>query len=104
MPTEALHGLYDGGMGAGLADYWELLRDSPRGAGLFLWGFLDEGIARTDRGGKIDTFSNFAPDGIVGPYREKEASFLAVQEIWRTQKRRGLRADVFAIGQNCRAP
>ncbi len=82
MPTEALHGLYDGGLGAGLDDYWKLLRTSPRGAGLFLWAFLDEGIARTDRDGRLDTFSNFAPDGIVGPYREREASFLAVQEIW----------------------
>ena len=82
MPTETLHGLYDGGMGAGLADYWELIRTSPLGAGLFLWTFVDEGIERTDQGGKIDTFYNLAPDGIVGPYREKEASFFSVREIW----------------------
>jgi len=82
MPTETLHGLYDGGLGAGLADYWELIRASPLGAGLFLWVFADEGIARTDRDGWIDTFTNLAPDGIVGPHHENEASVLAVREIW----------------------
>src|SRR5258708_3669701 len=29
MPTEILHGLYDGGMGAGLDDYWRALTTSP---------------------------------------------------------------------------
>jgi hypothetical protein len=82
MPTEMLHGLYDGGLGAGLAEYWKLIRESPRGAGGFLWAFLDESVLRIDRGGMLDSFSNYAPDGIVGPYREKEASFATVREIW----------------------
>ena len=86
MPTETLHGLYDGGMGSGLEDYWDLIRTSALGAGLFLWTFVDEGVVRTDRDGRLDTFYNLAPDGIVGPYREKEASFYSVREIWSPVK------------------
>jgi hypothetical protein len=82
MPTEFLHGLYDGGHGAGLREYWDAIQRSPLGAGGFLWVFADEGVVRTDRDGAIDTHRNFAPDGIVGPYREKEASFFAIKELW----------------------
>lgn len=81
MPTEFLHGLYDGGGGAGLADFWRLIRGSPLGVGGFLWALFDEGVVRTDRGGAIDTDGNHAPDGVVGPYREREASFEAVREV-----------------------
>ena len=82
MPTEFLHGLYDGGYGAGLQDYWDLISNSPMGAGGFLWCLVDEGVVRTDRNGVIDTDGNHAPDGILGPYRQKEASFYAIKEIW----------------------
>ncbi len=82
MPTEFLHGLYDGGLGAGLKDYWDAVYASPMGAGGFLWAFADEGAVRVDRDGQIDVAGNQAPDGIVGPYHEKEASFYAVKEIW----------------------
>ncbi|MCX5643900.1 MAG: glycoside hydrolase family 2 [Phycisphaerae bacterium] len=82
MPTEFLHGLYDGGLGAGLDDYWKLMYASPLGAGGFLWALLDEGVVRTDKGGQIDVAGNQAPDGIVGPYRQKEASFYTIKEIW----------------------
>jgi hypothetical protein len=82
MPTEFLHGLYDGGLGAGLDDYWNAMLASPMGAGGFLWVFADEGVVRTDRNGAIDVVGNAAPDGIVGPHHEKEGSFYAVREIW----------------------
>ncbi|MEN6334224.1 MAG: glycoside hydrolase family 2 TIM barrel-domain containing protein [Phycisphaerales bacterium] len=82
MPTEFLHGLYDGGLGAGLEDYWNLTLASPMGAGGFLWALLDEGVVRTDKNGQIDVDGNHAPDGIVGPYRQKEASFYTIKEIW----------------------
>jgi len=82
MPTEFLHGLYDGGMGAGLWDYWELIRKSKVGGGGFLWALLDECVRRTDQGNKLDCAGNRAPDGIVGPYREREGSFNTVREIW----------------------
>lgn len=82
LPTEFLHGLYDGGHGAGLWDYWELMRRHPRCAGGFLWVFSDEGIARTDQDGRIDNSGNYGADGIVGPHREKEGSFYTVKEIW----------------------
>ena len=51
MPTEFLHGLYDGGHGAGLEDYWNAILASPKGAGGFLWVLADEGVVRTDQGG-----------------------------------------------------
>jgi Glycosyl hydrolases family 2, TIM barrel domain/Glycosyl hydrolases family 2, sugar binding domain/Beta galactosidase small chain/Glycosyl hydrolases family 2 len=82
MPTEILHGLYDGGMGAGLEDYWRAIVASPFGAGVFLWDLADEGLVRTDQGGRIDVFSTFAPDGLVGPHFEKEGSYYTVRDVW----------------------
>ncbi|RMH22948.1 MAG: glycoside hydrolase family 2 [Acidobacteria bacterium] len=82
MPTEMLHGLYDGGMGAGLEDYWQLIRHSPHGAGAFLWALLDEGVVRTDQDGRLDTFGNYGADGVVGPYRQREVSFYALRDVF----------------------
>ncbi|MEZ2338084.1 glycoside hydrolase family 2 TIM barrel-domain containing protein [Mucilaginibacter sp. RCC_168] len=81
-PTEFMHGLYDGGQGAGLDDFWNLMRKHPYFGGGFLWSFHDEGVARTDRNGQIDIQGNAAPDGILGPHREKEGSFYTIKEIW----------------------
>jgi hypothetical protein len=80
--TEFQHGLYDGGGGASLADFWAAMRASPLGAGGFLWSFTDEAIARTDRGGELDSAGNYAPDGILGPWREKSGSAAAVAEVF----------------------
>ena len=82
MPTEFLHGLYDGGHGAGLEDYWEAMWKNPLSAGGFLWDFADEGVVRKDRHDSIDTDGNHGADGIVGPFHEKEASYYAIKEIW----------------------
>lgn len=82
MTTEFLHGLYDGGHGAALNDYWNLMRNSHLGAGGFLWALIDEGVVRTDMNDWIDTDDNHAPDGILGPYREKEGSFYTISQIW----------------------
>jgi hypothetical protein len=81
-PTEFLHGLYDGGLGAGLEDYWEQMWHSPLSAGGFLWVFADEGVVRTDKKGIIDTDGDHAPDGILGPYHEKEGSYFTIKEVW----------------------
>jgi len=81
-PTEFIHGLYDGGHGAGLDDFWKLIQDNPLGAGGFLWDMIDQGVVRNDRNNEIDTDGNHAADGIVGPYREKEGSFFTIKEIW----------------------
>jgi hypothetical protein len=81
-PTEFMHGLQDGGHAAGLEDFWNLMLKHPYGAGGFLWALHDEGTVRTDSNGKIDVAGNSAPDGIVGPHREKEGSFFAIKEIW----------------------
>ncbi len=81
-PTEFLHGLYDGGHGAGLDDYWHRMWNDPLCAGGFLWVFVDEAIERTDRNNEFDTDGNHAPDGIVGPYNEKEGSFYTIKNIW----------------------
>lgn len=83
MPTELLHGLYDGGHGAGLEEYWRSYESSPLLAGGFLWVLSDEAVLRTDKKGTVyDTDGNHAPDGILGPHREKEASFYTIKEIW----------------------
>ncbi|WP_223857471.1 glycoside hydrolase family 2 TIM barrel-domain containing protein [Sphingobacterium micropteri] len=81
-PTEFLHGLFDGGHGAGLNDHWNKMMANPLSAGGFLWVFADEGVVRLDQGGRIDADGNHAPDGILGPYREKEGSFYTIKEIW----------------------
>lgn len=82
MPTEFLHGLYDGGHGAGLYDYWQVMMKAPRCAGGFLWDLADEGVVRNDMGGIIDNQGNFGADGIVGPHHEKEGSYYAIKEVW----------------------
>lgn len=82
MPTEFLHGMYDGGHGAGLEDYWKHMWSEPLSAGGFLWDFADQGVVRKDKKDSIDTDGNRGADGIVGPYREKEGSFYAIKEIW----------------------
>ncbi len=82
MPTELLHGLYDGGLGAGLQDFWDLTRTQPCVSGAFLWALLDEAVVRTDDNHRLDTAGNQAPDGILGPHREKEGSFFTIKEIF----------------------
>ena len=82
MPTEFLHGQYDKGLGAGLEDYWSNYTSNPLFAGGFLWTFMDEAVARSDKGGILDSDGPNGPDGIVGPRREKEGSFYTVREVW----------------------
>jgi len=82
MPTEFLHGLYDGGAGAGLDDFWNAMRGGKVSAGGFLWVFADEGVLRHDLTNEMDVKGNWAPDGIMGPYREKEASYYTIKQIW----------------------
>ncbi|MCY1723068.1 hypothetical protein OU798_22155 [Prolixibacteraceae bacterium Z1-6] len=86
MPTEFLHAQDDGGGAAGLADFWELFWNSERSAGGFSWVLADEGLVRTDLAGVIDANRVNAPDGIVGPHREKEGSFYAMREIYSPVK------------------
>lgn len=81
MPTEMLHGLYDGGIGACLAEFWDAFRSSTNGGGMFLWAFLDEGITNASIGG-MDVKGQSAPDGVVGPYREKEASYYTCKSVF----------------------
>ena len=83
MPMEFLHGLYDGGLGAGLSDYWNQFSANPRFAGGFLWAFCDEAVLRTDTDSLLyDSDGNHAPDGILGPHREKEGSFYTIRHVW----------------------
>jgi hypothetical protein len=82
MPTEFLHGMFDGGHGAGLEDYWNDMLLNPLSAGGFLWDFADQGVVRTDKNNIIDADGNRGADGIVGPYHEKEGSYFAIKEIW----------------------
>jgi hypothetical protein len=86
MPTEFLHAQDDGGAAAALADFWELHWNGRRGAGGFIWDLADEGIVRTDMNNIIDVNGVNAPDGIVGPHRQKEGSFNAIKEIYSPVK------------------
>lgn len=81
LPTEFLHALFDGGAGAGMEDYWTTMRSGKYFGGGFVWAFMDEGVLRPDTG-KIDLMGNRAPDGILGPRREKEGSFYTLKELW----------------------
>lgn len=81
LTTEFSHAMYDQGGGAALADFWDLFRSEPNGAGGFIWAFVDEGILRADTE-RIDTTGNSAPDGIVGPYRQKEGSYYTIRQVW----------------------
>lgn len=80
--TEILHALYDGGGGASLQDYWDAERVAPNAVGMWTWSWDDEGIARNDQGGIMDVRGASAPDGIVGPYREKESSYYSYKAIY----------------------
>jgi hypothetical protein len=83
MPTELLHGLFDGGHGAGLSDFWESYRNNPTFSGGFLWVLRDEAVLRTDADPPYyDAAGTYAPDGIVGPHNEREGSFYAVRDLW----------------------
>jgi hypothetical protein len=59
-----------------------MMRQSKVGGGGFIWALLDESVARTDQNNRLDSAGNQAPDGIVGPHREKEGSFFTIKEIW----------------------
>lgn len=82
MPTEFLHGQFDGGHGAGLYDYWNNMLHNPLSAGGFLWDFADQGVVRHDLNDSLDTDKHRGADGIMGPHHEKEASFYTIKEIW----------------------
>lgn len=82
MPTEFLHGWFDGGHGAGLEDYWEKMWRNPLSAGGFLWDFQDQAVVRKDLNDSLDTDKHRGADGIVGPYHQKEGSYYAIKEIW----------------------
>ena len=100
MPTEFLHGLYDGGHGAGLKDYWKLMMSNPRCAGGFLWDLMDQAVVRTDKNGILDPVGNFGSDGIVGPHMEKEGSFYTIREMWSPVQVLYFDSGAFTI-QNC---
>ena len=82
LPTEFLHGNFDGGAGAGLDDYWKAIQHGQVAAGGFIWVFADEGVQRNDLTNFMDVKGNWAPDGILGPYRQKEASYYTIKQIW----------------------
>ena len=82
MPTEFLHGQFDGGHGAGLEDYWEKMWNNPLSAGGFLWDFADNAVVRKDLKDSLDTDKHRAADGILGPHLEKEGSFYAIKDVW----------------------
>jgi len=86
MPTEFLHSQDDGGAGSAMNDFWELHWHAKRSGGGFIWAMLDESVVRTDFNNVLDANGLNANDGILGPHREKEASFFALKEIFSPVK------------------
>lgn len=82
MPTEFMHGMYDQGHGAGLEDFWTKYTSSPLFVGGFMWDFSDNAVVRSDRNGALDSDASNGADGILGPHREKEASYYTVRDVW----------------------
>ncbi|NPD91034.1 glycoside hydrolase family 2 protein [Xylanibacter muris] len=82
MPTEFLHAQYDKGAGASLDDYWRNWSRSSLFAGGFIWALIDEGVVRKDLNDSIDTDGPNAPDGVLGPHREKEGSWYTIRDVW----------------------
>lgn len=100
MPTEFLHGRYDKGQGAALEDMWSHWCRSPLFAGGYIWAYVDEAVRRTDlpmgasegkRFGQqgfdikdclLDSDGGHGPDGCMDPYRQPEASFYTIREVW----------------------
>ena len=82
MPTEFMHAMYDQGGGAGLRDFWDRWLTNPMFAGGFVWVFCDEAPKRSDKDGILDSDKSNAPDGVVGPRREKEGSYYAIRAQW----------------------
>lgn len=82
MPTEFLHGKYDKGQGAALEEMWSHWTRSPLFAGAFIWAYVDEAVRRTDLNGLLDSDGGNGPDGVMDPYRQPEASFYTIREVW----------------------
>jgi len=82
MPTEMLHAQDDGGGGTAMEDFWNLHWKSQKSAGVFIWAMIDEAVMRTDLNNVLDANALNAPDGILGPHREKEGSYYALREIF----------------------
>lgn len=82
MPTEFMHGMYDQGHGSGLEDFWSKYTASPLFVGGFMWDFSDNAVVRSDRKGALDSDASNGADGILGPHREKEASYYTVRDVW----------------------
>jgi hypothetical protein len=81
-----MHAQDDGAGAAGLSEMWDLHWNAKKGAGGFIWAFVDEAIARMDRNGALDPNGVNAPDGVLGPHREKEGSYNAIKEIYSPVK------------------
>ncbi|MGF2414486.1 MAG: glycoside hydrolase family 2 TIM barrel-domain containing protein, partial [Ferruginibacter sp.] len=82
MPTEMLHAQDDGGGAVAMQDFWNLHWKSQKSAGVFIWAMTDEAVMRTDLNNVLDANALNAPDGILGPHREKEGSYYALREIF----------------------
>ncbi len=62
-------------------EIWEAFRTATNSGGMFLWSWDDAGIQHDDTG-VMDVSGTDGPDGIVGPYREKEASYYTYKMIY----------------------
>ena len=82
-PQSLCNGLYDGGHGAGLDDFLESDATTPLIWVVVFYGYSLMRVPFAPTKTDLLMFGERnAPDGIVGPHREKEGSFYTIKEIW----------------------
>jgi len=76
----------------GLKDYWDIIEQCPRVAGGFVWDWVDQGLRRRERDGKVwfayggaygDSPNDgaFCINGVVGPDRTPHPSFWELKKV-----------------------
>ncbi len=83
MPTEFLHGLYDGGAGAGLDDYWKLMGTAPRSAGGFIWAFWStRASSATTAAAPSTSTATTPPTASSARTGRRKAASSPIKDIW----------------------
>jgi hypothetical protein len=70
--TEMIHGLYDGGHGAGLEDYWNLMRSNPRHAGGFYGCWLMKALCEKTNTTALILTATMHPMELLGHIAKKK--------------------------------
>ncbi len=83
MATELLHGLYDGGIGAGLEEYWRSYESTRFMQEDFLWCWPTRLCCAPTCPERFLTAMEIMPRWILGPHCEKEAVSTRLRKFGR---------------------